>query len=149
VPLEWSLRPATGEDAGWLAELKAEAMRPDLERLGYWDEDWAKGRFLETFVPANTRVILVDGTIAGCVAVRAEPDAYWLEHFYLYAWAQGQGLGGQVLAYVLSEPTEPLPFRLAIDRGSAVQRLYERHGFRHVWDDANGVDQIFQRPAGG
>jgi hypothetical protein len=38
------------------------------------------------------------------------------------------------------------PFRLAIDRGSAVQRLYERAGFAYLYDDSSGVDQIFGTP---
>lgn len=141
----WSLRPAVPEDAGWMADLKAVAMRPDLERLGYWDEEWAKGRFLDSYVPANTSVVLQVGNVAGCIAVRSEPEAYWLEHFYLYPWAQGRGLGGEVLAYVLALPREPKRFLLSIDRGSSVVRLYERHGFVHLWDDDNGVDQIFGR----
>lgn len=35
------------------------------------------------------------------------------------------------------------PFVLALDRGSRVRALHERHGFTHVYDD--GVDQVFQR----
>jgi GNAT superfamily N-acetyltransferase len=141
----WTLRPATAADADWLADVKAEAMRPDLERLGLWDRDWARGRFLDTFVPANTRVIVVDGEEVGCIAVRPEPHVQWLEHFYLMPSVHGRGVGGQVLSHVLAEHEDDRCFRLAIDRGSRVRGLYERYGFRHIHDDANGVDQIFER----
>jgi len=97
-------------------------MRPDLERLGLWDEDWARRRFLDTV------------------------DAQWIEHFYLDPAVQGQGIGSQVLRYVMDAHRDARPFRLAIDRGSAARWLYERVGFVHLYDDSNGVDQIFGAP---
>jgi len=44
-----------------MADLKAMAMRPDLERLGYWDLDRVRQRFLDTYVPENTSVVVLDG----------------------------------------------------------------------------------------
>lgn len=142
----WKLRPASTDDAQWIADLKAVVMRPDLERLGFWDRDWARQRFLDTFVPANTAVIEVDGAPVGSIAVRPEPDAQWIEHFYLDPAVQGRGVGGQVLRHVLDAHRDTRPFRLAIDRGSAARRLYERAGFTYLYDDSNGVDQIFGLP---
>ncbi len=139
----WKLRPGLPADAEWLADLKARAMRPDLERLGLWDEDWARRRFLDTYVPANTDIIEVDEKSVGVIAVRPEPDALWIEHFYLEPAVQGSGLGSRVLQYVMETHRDRRPFRLAIDRGSAARRLYERVGFVHLYDDGNGVDQIF------
>jgi len=57
----WSLRRAILADAQWMADLKAMAMRPDLERLDYWDLDWVRQRFLDTYVPENTSVVVLDG----------------------------------------------------------------------------------------
>jgi len=139
----WTLRPATGGDAQWLADLKALAMRPDLERLGLWDRAWARQRFLATFVPANTDVIEIDGESVGVIAVRPEPDAQWIEHFYLHPSVHGRGIGEQVLYQVMDSHRDARPFRLAIDRGSKARRLYERLGFVHEYDHRNGVDQVF------
>lgn len=143
VSPEWSLRPATVHDADWMADLKAQAMRPDLERLGYWDQQWARQRFLDTYIAANTSVIELEGDVAGVIALRAEPDALWVEHFYLYPHAQGRGIGGHVLEHVMKERRDHRPFMLAIDRGSSARHLYERHGFVYQYDDHNGVDQVF------
>jgi GNAT superfamily N-acetyltransferase len=149
MPPQWSLRPATSGDAQWLADLKATAMRPDLERLGYWDRDWARQRFLDTYVPANTDVIEIDGKPIGAIAVRPERDAQWIEHFYLDPSIQGRGVGRQVLEHVMDAHRDARSFWLAIDRGSAVRRLYERAGFVHQYDDDNGVDQVFSAPGNG
>ena len=137
------LRPGSADDAGWMADLKAEAMRADLERLGRWDPVWARQRFLDAYVPANTSVIEVGGRVAGIVAARKEADVVWIEHFYLHAHAQGHGLGGRVLDEVMSGAGDERPFALVVVRESAARRLYERHGFVHRSDAENGVDQVF------
>jgi GNAT superfamily N-acetyltransferase len=146
VTSTWTLRPASADDAQWIADLKAVAMRPDLERLGLWNRDWARQRFLDTYVPANTAVIEVDDKPVESIAVRPEADAQWIEHFYLDPAVQGRGIGGQVLQHMIDTHRDTRPFRLALDRGSAARRLYERVGFTYLYDDSNDVDQIFGLP---
>jgi GNAT superfamily N-acetyltransferase len=140
---QWTLRPAVPADAEWLADLKATVMRADLERLGVWDRQWARRRFLETFVPANTAIIEIEGRAYGSIAVRPEPEAQWIEHFYLDPALQGRGIGGQVLRHTLDKHRDARPFHLAIDRGSKVRPLYERHGFTYHHTTPDGYDEIF------
>lgn len=129
VPAEFSLRPALPADAAWIAELRAVVMRPDLERLGRWDPVRVRERFLKAFQPEHTFVIAVEGQAAGVIAVRPEPDALWIEHFYLPPEFQGQRLGAGVLRRVMGESKDHRPFRLNVLQGSPARRLYERHGF--------------------
>ena len=129
VPAEFSLRPALPADAAWIAELRAVVMRPDLERLGRWDPVRVRERFLKAFQPEHTFVIAVEGQAAGVIAVRPEPDALWIEHFYLAPEFQGQRLGAGVLRRVMGESKDHRPFRLNVLQGSPARRLYERHGF--------------------
>ena len=139
-----TLRPSSEADAAWIADLRAGVMRADLERLGRFDPSWVRERFLRGFVPANTRLIELDGEAVGCVAVRTTPAEHWLEHFYLAAGRQGRGIGGLVLRRVLSEPRAELPWRLNVLQGSAARRLYERHGF--VFEHEDEVDVWLVRP---
>ncbi|MGO4584916.1 GNAT family N-acetyltransferase [Arthrobacter sp. 2RAF6] len=129
VPAEFSLRPALPTDAGWIAELRAVVMRPDLERLGRWDPVRVRERFLNAFQPDHTFVIAMEGRATGVIAVRPEPDALWIEHFYINPGFQGQGLGAGVLHRVMGESKDHRPFRLNVLQGSPARRLYERHGF--------------------
>jgi len=139
-----TLRPSSEADAAWIADLRAGVMRADLERLGRFDPSWVRERFLRGFVPANTRLIELDGEAVGCVAVRTTPAEHWLEHFYLAAGRQGRGIGGLVLRRVLSEPRADLPWRLNVLQGSDARRLYERHGF--VFEHEDEVDVWLVRP---
>ncbi|MDT9692625.1 GNAT family N-acetyltransferase [Streptomyces sp. P9(2023)] len=145
----WSLRPGRAEDVEPMAELRATVMRPDLERLGRYDEHRVRQRLRDGFSPEHTSVVETDGAFAGCVTLRPYGDGpgLYLEHFYLAPEAQGQGLGTAVLRDLLARADEEsLPVRLQVLRGSAAQRLYEREGFAVESDDP--VDVFMVREAG-
>jgi GNAT superfamily N-acetyltransferase len=146
--VEWALRSAQQEDVEALVELRATVMRPDLERLGRFDEHRVRQRFRDSFAPGHTSVIVADGAFAGCVTVRPAEDGRWLEHFYLDPSLQGRGLGSAVLRALLDRTdADGVPVRLNVLRGSAAQRLYERHGF--TVEDQDPVDVYMVRPPGG
>ncbi|AWG02170.1 GNAT family N-acetyltransferase [Clavibacter michiganensis] len=135
----WILRPALPDDATWMAELRAVVLRPDLERLGRWDPVRVRRRFLDGWAPERTSVIRVGGRDVGLIARRDEPDARWIEHFYLDPALQGQGIGGEVLRDLMSRHDDGRPFRLDVLQGSVARRLYERAGFRVEREDAVDV----------
>lgn len=142
--MRWILRPATADDASWIAELRAVVMRPDLERLDRFDPVRVRQRFLDGFDPARTRVIVVDGADAGSIAARPTDDGTWIEHFYLDERFQGSGIGTQVLQAVLAE-RHPLPWRINVLQGSPARRLYDRHGF--ALESQDEIDVFLIRPA--
>ncbi|MFF3762042.1 GNAT family N-acetyltransferase [Streptomyces sp. NPDC002185] len=141
----WTLRPGRFEDVEPMAELRAEAMRPDLERLGRYDEHRVRRRLREGFSPAHTSVIELDGAFAGCVTVRPyeDGDGLYLEHFYLAAETRGRGLGTAVLRALLGRADAAgAPVRLVVLRGSAARRLYEREGFTFESEDPVDVTLV-------
>lgn len=145
--LGWTLRAAEPTDVETIAELRATVMRPDLERLGRFDEHRVRQRLRDSFSPSHTSVIVADGAFAGCVTLRPAADGQWLEHFYLDPALQGRGLGSAVLRKLLDRAdTDGDLVRLNVLQGSAAQRLYERHGFS-VEDD-NPVDVFMVRRPG-
>lgn len=139
--MTWTIRPSTPDDAHWIAELRAEVMRDDLERLGRFDPVYVRERFLRAFDPALTSIIIVDGEDAGSIAVRPSSDGTWLEHFYLATRTQGRGIGGEVLATVTQAPG---PYRLNVLQQSRARRLYERAGFVVTAED--DIDVWMLRP---
>ncbi|MFI6155473.1 GNAT family N-acetyltransferase [Kitasatospora sp. NPDC051170] len=145
----WSLEPAGPKDLDPIADLKDQVMRADLERLGRWDPDRSRRRVRGSFSVGHTSVILVDGAFAGTVTV--SPDDHGgrhLEMFYLSPHLQGRGLGGAVLRHLLAEADAAAePVRLTVLRGSAAQRLYERHGFAVEHQDPVDVHLLRPVPA--
>lgn len=144
---EWVLRAAEPTDVEPIAELRATVMRPDLERLGRFDEHRVRQRLRDSFSP-HTSVIVADGAFAGCVTLRPAEDAQWLEHFYLDPALQGRGLGSAVLRRLLHRTDADGDLvRLNVLQGSAARRLYERHGFTVENEDPIDVYMV-RRPAG-
>jgi len=147
--VEWALRSAEPSDVEVIAELRATVMRPDLERLGRFDEHRVRQRLRDAFSPEHTSVIVADGAFAGCVAVRPAEDGRWLEHFYLDPSLQGRGLGSAVLRTLLEQSdSDGIPVRLNVLQGSAARRLYERHGFTVEAQDPIDVFMVRQPGAG-
>ncbi|MFK4593663.1 GNAT family N-acetyltransferase [Streptomyces pristinaespiralis] len=141
----WVLRRAVAADVEEIAELRATVMRPDLERLGRYDEHRVRQRLRDSFSTQHTSIIVIGHELAGCVTVRPAGDRQWLEHFYLAPRHQGRGLGSAVLRTLL-ERTDEQGLTVALDvlQGSAARRLYERHGF--VVEAQDPIDVFMVRP---
>ncbi|MFJ2708297.1 GNAT family N-acetyltransferase [Streptomyces sp. NPDC087428] len=144
----WALRPATPEDVDAIADLRAIVMRPDLVRLGRYDEHRVRRRLRDSYLPEYTSVIVVDGRFGGCVTLRPDADGRCLESFFLAEELQGGGIGSAVLCELLARTdAEGIPVRLNVLQGSAARRLYERYGFTLEREDA--VDVHMVREPGG
>ncbi|GHH79267.1 N-acetyltransferase [Kitasatospora indigofera] len=141
--VDWEIRPASAADVEAVAELRAEVLRADLERLGRYDEQRVRQRLRDAFAPAHTWVIEVGGAFAGCVSLRPAEDAHWLEHFYLAAHLQGSGIGTAVLRGLLERCDRVGTLvRLNVLQGSPARRLYERHGFTPESEDPVDVFMV-------
>ncbi|MFD3589417.1 GNAT family N-acetyltransferase [Streptomyces sp. NPDC058683] len=140
---DWEMRPASPVDVEAVAELRAVVLRDDLERLGRYDPRRVRQRLRDGFDAAHTWVIEAGGAFAGCVALRPAADAHWLEHFYLAPHVQGAGIGSGVLRELLERcDRDGVRVRLNVLRGSAAQRLYERHGFTVETEDPVDVFMV-------
>ncbi len=141
-----SLLPAAEADAEAFATLRVLAMRDSLERVGRFDPQRARERFLFGFVPAFTRHILVDGARAGLVVVKPDDDGLVLDHLYIDPAFQGRGIGAAVLALVFAEAdSQQKQLRVTALRGSDSNRFYIRHGFTLVREAE--WDNYYLRPA--
>jgi ribosomal protein S18 acetylase RimI-like enzyme len=141
----WALRPARPADVETIAELRAVVMRPDLERLGRFDEHRVRQRFRDSWSPLHTSVVTAGGSFAGSVTVRpaSDGDGRVLEHFYLAPCLRGRGLGTAVLRLLLGRADAAgETVRLGVLSGSPARRLYERHGFTLESEDAVDVFMI-------
>ena len=123
-------------------------MRESLERLGRFDPQRARDRFLAVFDPAATRHVFVAGERVGFVVVRSQDDGLLLDHLYIVPSAQGRGIGAAVMADVLADAdARGLRVRVGALRESASNRFYERHGF--VLVERGEWDNHYERPARG
>ena len=126
----------TSDDIETLVQIRIEAMRESLERIGRFDPVRARERFVASFEPAQCRFILVDGAKAGFVLIRPEPGRLYLAHLYIVPDHQGKGVGAAALEAVLADAdVEGVPVGLGALRDSDSNRFYQRHGFVKTGED--------------
>lgn len=134
-------KATTTADADALVEIRILAMRESLERIGRFDAQRARDRFLASFDPSLCRYIVADGTTVGFIAVRPMPDHVLLDHLYVLPEHQGKGIGASVLQDVVTDAnsnSNSMPIKVGALRGSDSNRFYQRSGFVKVdegeWD---------------
>lgn len=141
-----SFSAATEFDVDTLVDIRIAAMRESLERIGRFDPQRARERFLASFDPALCRFIAADGIRAGFILIRPQNDHWLLDHFYVLPEHQGRGIGAAVLRDVFkSADTQHMPIRLGALRGSDSNRFYQRHGFIQT-DEAEWDIYYVRRP---
>ena len=141
------LEPASESDFDRLFDLRMQAMKESLERIGRYDVERGRARFRASFRPAFTRLILHDESgLAGCVALGPRDGCLWLEHFYIAPSYSGRGIGTIVMGTILAEADQSgLPVRLDVVCQSAAKQFYERFGFAETHRDE--IDIFMERPA--
>lgn len=128
----FSLRAARKSDLRATFEIAEDAMRGYVEATwGRWDAEEQEYRHRVNFDPATHRMILVEGEVAGYLAVETWPDCVWLLKLYLRSRHRGRGIGAQVLQGVLDDAqAHGKPVHVRVLRvNTRAQALYARHGF--------------------
>ena len=136
------LEPAEEADGELLADVRVEAMRESLERIGRFDPIRARERFLSNFTPERTWHVVADvagRARVGFVVIRPRGKHLLLEHLYFRQRYQGQGFGTAVLNRVFSDADrQSIDVRVGALKDSDANRFYARQGFVLVeqseWD---------------
>lgn len=146
--MEPQLLQAAQDDAEILVELRIAAMRESLERIGRFNPERARDRFLSSFSPAHTRHICVDGKRIGFVVVKPDGDGLLLDHLYIHPDWQNAGIGSFVLKEIFQQADLlGKQIRVGALKGSDSNRFYVRHGFKLI-EEAEW-DNYYVRPPSG
>ncbi|VVD82034.1 GNAT family N-acetyltransferase [Pandoraea iniqua] len=146
LPPTLTFTPTTPADADLLVDMRIAAMRESLERIGRFDPQRARDRFLASFDPALCKFIEIDGVCVGFVLVRPEADHWRLNHLYVLPEHQGNGIGARVLQDLFNRAdAQRMPIRVGALRGSDSNRFYQRHGFVKTEESEWDIDYV--RPA--
>ena len=138
--------PAEANDFEVLVTLRIEAMRESLERVGRFDPERARERFLSGFSPAHTRHIEFGCKRVGFFVVKPQANELLLDHLYVHPNYQGKGIGGAVLAKVFAEADQSgFTVRVGALRESGSNRFYSERGFQLV--EQTDFDNYYVRSA--
>lgn len=140
------LSPANETDAEELVTLRIEAMRESLERVGRFDAQRARARFLSSFAPQHTRHIVRESKRVGFLVTKPAGNDLLLDHLYIHPKYQGLGIGTWALQRVFADADDrACDIRVGALKGSGSNRFYVRHGF--VLVDEGEWDNFYVRHA--
>ncbi|MCP4206808.1 MAG: GNAT family N-acetyltransferase [Shimia sp.] len=118
-------------------------MQPSLEAVGRFNQERARRRFLDTFVPDDTTMVFSGKQLLGFFAVQDKGDHLYLDHLYIAPDQQGGGIGSLILQWVLRDAAERnLPVRLMALKDSPSNAFYRQHGFEMTGQEE--FDTLYQ-----
>lgn len=133
--LMFSFEDVRDEDFESMADLRADALRESLERLGRFDPVRVRERLRSAFVPACMRHIVRGGERIGYLTLipHATLPQARLHHLYIRPGHQGYGAGAWALDWAKAQSrAHARDITLGALRGSDANRFYLRHGFQLV-----------------
>ncbi len=147
MPSDITFEPADAADVEALVSIRVEAMRESLERVGRFNLQRARSRFLSGFAPDHTFHILLLGERVGFYVVKPEASSLLLDHLYVMPSHQGKGIGAAVLAEVFTRADQTgVSVRVGALKESDSNRFYVRHGF--VLVEQGEFDNYYVRQTG-
>lgn len=136
---------ANEDDFDALVELRIDAMRESLEKIGRFNRERSIERFRSSFVAADTTKIFCDGSLAAFYAVTREADHLYLTHLYVKPEHQCLGIGSMAMEAIIELSNEVgLPIRLGALKESRSNEFYQTHGFAMTSEDE--LDTHYERP---
>ena len=130
-----TLRKAGKDDSEFAYRTKRAAFRQYVEQAyGRWDEDEQRRLHDERFKVFDFRIVNVDGTDVGFIALTVEPDCLTLHHIFLLPEHQGRQIGRRCMQIAREEALElGLPLRLRVLKvNTRALAFYQRLGMARI-----------------
>ncbi len=153
------LRPATPDDAPFLAAVYASTREAELAQMPFTADE--KAAFLAQQFAAQSHhyaqyadttfdVVLVDGVPGGRLIVGRWADQLRIVDIALLPHARDRGIGHGLVSDVIAEgEARGVATTIYVERFNPAQRLYARLGFELAQEDDGGIYLFLERrPAG-
>ena len=99
--MEYKIRFATPDDYDLIYALKTESIRPYVEKIWGWDEDYQKKDFDGDFSNMEQfHVIEIDGKLVGFVQYYFDYPYFEVVEIHLLPEIRGKGIGSDILQYL-------------------------------------------------
>ena len=125
--MDYKIRFATPDDHDLIYALKAESVRPYVERIWGWDEDYQRKDFDGDFAHMDQfNVIEIDGRFVGFVQYYFEYPYFEVVEIHLLPEFRGKGIGSDILRYLQKAC-------IAQDRKIRIGCFKENHRAKHLY----------------
>ena len=129
---DYLLRDARPDDQAQIYHLKAQSVRPYVEKIWGWDEVYQQQDFARDFQAIeHFQVIEVGGNFAGFIQTSFSDPYYEIQELHLLPAYRGKGIGSQILRQIQETCTaREQTIRIGCFReNQRAKALYEKLGF--------------------
>ena len=129
---DYLLRAARPDDQAQIYHLKAQSVRPYVEKIWGWDEVYQQQDFARDFQAIeHFQVIEVGGNFAGFIQTSFSDPYYEIQELHLLPAYRGKGIGSQILRQIQETCTaREQTIRIGCFReNQRAKALYEKLGF--------------------
>ena len=148
--MDTTRRPSTEDDKDFLFALARAAYTDVVTRqFGYWDEQYQRERFDESWRRGRFVIILFNGEQAGAVWTEWREDHAYIGEIQVLPEYQHRGIGTAYVREIQQAASlRGMPVRLQVLKFNRARRLYERLGFRYCGENETHCQMIFEVEAG-
>ena len=130
--MDYTIRFARIDDRDWIFALKSESIRPYVEKIWGWDENYQKSDFARDFSEIEQfRIIEMNGNCAGFIQCSFDDPYYEVVEIHLFEEYRGKGIGSDLLKnlkkFCVAQGKKVRIGCFKENRGA--KRLYEKLGF--------------------
>ena len=128
------LRKAGPNDSDFAYRVKRAAFKEYVEKIWGWDEDEQRELHARRFRKHDFRIINLNGTDVGIMAVAVAPDCVHVNQLFILPEHQNNGIGEGCMTLILEEARQlGLPVRLSVLKvNPRALAFYQRLGFTHT-----------------
>ena len=132
------IRSASQNDSEFAYSVKKASFKVYTEKAFGWDENEQRQLHEQRFATQDFRIINVDGTDIGILAVVVAPDCVKLNQLLLLPEYQGRGIGNRCMLLIMEEARQlRLPVRLRVLKvNPRALTFYKRLGFMRTGETA-------------
>lgn len=134
IQMNYILENVDVEDKSIIYQIKKSSIRPYVEKIWGWDEEYQLEDFENSFCLEDVKKIMVEKTLVGFVEILDSEEAINISEIHIIPSYQGLGIGGSIIREILNNAmamSKPVTLGCFKDNIQAV-KLYNRLGFNVV-----------------
>lgn len=146
MTIPYTFRKAHWDEKASIFGLYCLVMKPYVEKIWGWEQQWQKNDFTAHFEPENITVVSVAGKLVGYAHVERRCDKLFLRMLLLVPEYQSKGIGTHLLESVVeSASRQALKVELQVFRvNEAAKKFYDHHGFQVVSKTPDSLVMVFE-----
>lgn len=134
--MELKYRSAIENNYEFCRCLHHQGIRPYVEPLWGWEDEFQNLRFKRNWNPVNIEIIELDQRDIGYIELSKSSDAVKLVNIYITQNMRGKGIGSLVVSNFIRQYKDTAPkLTLNVLWNNPAKKLYERLGFKFVLRD--------------